>query len=373
MKKMNERLRNGLVNIGLVVMSVLVFFVILEGYFAVFNPQIYKGAGGCHPFFQYDEMLGWVSKPNAEGIYGMTEEYTTCVKINSKGLRDREYDYKKLGGIKRIVVLGDSMTWGVGVEEKEIFTEVLEDNFLKNIQVINMGAACYGNDQELLFLREEGVKYSPDLVIVAFNVNDLVNNMHYIQSFQYKPMFVLDAENKLILTNVPVPQKSFLSFGMFLYTHSHTFNFLFERLQSRGILDRLIKKVFSKKDASTTNVSYITERQNGYNLTKAILKEIDTVAEANNAKTMIVIIPSRTQVKNKNCDPEINGVLVDFGKESNIPVLDLLPEFRNHAENGEQIYFEFDCHWNANGHKLTAELIYDKLIEEELIPLGGEE
>jgi hypothetical protein len=37
---MNERLRNGLLNLGLVVASVVVFFVIAEGYFAVFNPQI---------------------------------------------------------------------------------------------------------------------------------------------------------------------------------------------------------------------------------------------------------------------------------------------------------------------------------------------
>ena len=373
MKKMNERLRNGLVNIGLVVMSVVVFFVVLEGYFAVFDPQIYKGPGGRLPFFQHDEMLGWVCKPNAEGIYGMTEEYTIHVKINSKGLRDREYNYSKPDGIKRIVVLGDSFTWGIGVEDKERYTEILEDSLLKNIQVMNMGAAGYGNDQELLFLREEGVKYSPDVVIVAFYHNDLTNNMHSFQYFQYKPMFVLDAENKLILTNVPVPQKGFLSFGMLLYTHSHTFHFLFERLQSRGILDKLIKMVFGKKDASTTNVSYITERQNGYNLTKAILREIDAVAEANNAKTMIVIFPFRAHVKNKNCDPEINGALVDFGKESNIPVLDLLPEFREHAKNGEQLYFKNDSHWNANGHRLAAELIYDKLIEEQLIPLGGEE
>ena len=110
----------------------------------------------------------------------------------------------------------------------------------------------------------------------------------------------------------------------------------------------------------------------GWNLTKAILKEIDTVAEANNAKTFVVIIPTREQV-NKNWDSEINGVLVDFCKESNIPVLDLLPEFRKHAQNGEQLYFKIDRHWNANGHKLAAELIYDKLIEEQSIPLGGEQ
>nr|QNO54916.1 hypothetical protein PADEGAKA_00018 [Methanosarcinales archaeon ANME-1 ERB7] len=109
----------------------------------------------------------------------------------------------------------------------------------------------------------------------------------------------------------------------------------------------------------------------GWNLTKAILKEINTVAKANNGETLIIIIPTREQVY-KNRDSEINGALVAFGKENDITVLDLLPKFREHAKNGEQLHFEIDRHWNANGHKLAAELIYDKLIEEELIPLGGE-
>lgn len=61
---MNERLRKGLLNLGLVVASVVVFFVIAGGYFAVFNPQIQPIEGvednftSWGDFFQYDEMLG---------------------------------------------------------------------------------------------------------------------------------------------------------------------------------------------------------------------------------------------------------------------------------------------------------------------------
>ena len=115
---MNERLRNGLLNLGLVVASVVVFFVIAEGYFAVFNPQIssieeVEGSfTSWKDFFQYDEMLGWGNKPNVEGVYVRKKEWKTQIRINSKGLRDLDYDYKKPEGIKRIVVLGDSFTWG---------------------------------------------------------------------------------------------------------------------------------------------------------------------------------------------------------------------------------------------------------------------
>lgn len=389
---MNEKLRNGLVNLGLVVLSVVVFFVLLEGYFAVFDPQI-PGVKYPHnpSFYHYDETLGSVCKPNTEGIFA-SSEFTTHVKINSKGLRDREYNYNKPDGIKRIVVLGDSTTWGIGVEDEERFTEVLEDSLLKDVQVINMGVSGYGNDQELLTLKSEGVKYDPDLVIVVFSFgNDVSDNMNSAG----KPMFVLNVDNELILTNVPVSRKSnatdkqnnlFVSFQRFFQKHSHTYHFAFNRLMTNPIGKNLLVTLLAKLGLTEEygrwynlfSNTYTPELQYGWNLTEAILKEIDVIAKENNAKTLIVLSTLQFQVYDDGImthDFNIskpNDILVDFGKENNIPALDLLPEFRKHAENGEQLHFYKDGHWNANGHKLAAELIYDKLIEEQLIPLGGE-
>ena len=395
---MNERLRNGLLNLCLVVASVLVFFVILEGYFALFNPQIQ--AGSC----QYDEILGWEHKPNFDGIR-VTKEFETHIKINSNKLRDKNYDYEKPDGIKRIVVLGDSFTEGAQVEENERFTEVLESSLLKNIQIINTGVSGYGNNQELLFLKNEGMKYNPDIVLVAFCIgNDVSDNMGNVTAWdptQGRPVFILN-DNELTLTNVPVPQKkrenvtSFLRFKRYMARHFHSYAFTSTKISMNPNLLSFFKKIGiagairenpPRKPVLYSN-TYTPKLHYGWNLTKAILKEIDVVAKENNSKTLIVLIPNKEQVYKENWDrikryyslndqnynlSKPNDVLVEFGKESDIPVLDLLPEFREHAKNGEQLYFEIDGHWNANGHKLAAELIYDKLIEEESIPLGGEE
>lgn len=393
--EMNEKLRNGLLNLGLVVASVVVFFVILEGYFAVFDPQIQsteevKGNfTSWRDFFQYDEMLGWADKPNVEGVH-VQKEWNTQIRINSKGLRDQDYDYKKPEGIKRIVVLGDSFTWGYGVEEYERFTEVLENSLLENWQVINLGNPGYGNDQELLIFKNEGVKYNPDLVVVAFYMNDIADNLAIGDHDMPRPLFVLDGDDKLILTNVSFPRKGednddnleenvilFLSFKRFMAHHSHVYAFISDRIVHSQNLLNLFKKIgIADKRTMHRGEQALKHRielnPHGWNLTRAILEEMDAVAKTNNSKTMIIIIPTREQVY-KNWDSDINGALVDFGKENNISVLDLLPEFREHAKNGEQLYFKIDRHWNANGHKLAAELIYDKLIEEQLVPVGGEQ
>ena len=389
---MNERLRNGLVNLGLVVASVVVFLVIAEGYFAVFNPQLQSPSPpqiqhreNEFVFYQYNEVLGWKNKPNAEGFLTMPDS-KTYIRINSKGLRDREYEYKKPNEIKRIVVLGDSFTWGYGVEDKERYSEILEDD-LEDCQVINMGVTGYGTDQELLTFKTEGVKYSPDLVIVAFQIgSDIVNNANVIQYTYPKPLFVLDKRGKLNLTNTPVPRKedwikrweienectknlTFLdSFKRFTAKHSHTYKFVADKIVSNPALLEVFKKIGIVHKETFARGGYT---QYTWDLTNTLLKEIDTAAKENGAKTLIVIVPNKEQVY-KHIDLKLNEMLIDFGKENNIPALDCLPEFREHAKNGEQLYFKNDSHWNANGHKLAAELIYDKLIEEELISLGGE-
>ena len=156
-------------------------------------------------FYEYDRYLGWKNKPLAEGSLTMPAS-TTMVKINSKGLRDKEYSYEKPAGTTRILVLGDSFTWGYGVETDDIFTEQLETMFDGSVDVINAGVTGYGTDQELLFLEREGIKYSPDVVVVALASNDFMfDNLHNRHGYYPKPFFTME-NGQLTATNVPLPE-----------------------------------------------------------------------------------------------------------------------------------------------------------------------
>ena len=66
--------------------------------------------------YLFDRRLGWRNIPNWEAT---TENRK--LKINSRGLRDREYSLQKPPGTKRILVLGDSYVWGYGVSNEERF------------------------------------------------------------------------------------------------------------------------------------------------------------------------------------------------------------------------------------------------------------
>jgi hypothetical protein len=82
------------------------------------EPVIPRGIG------RFNEMLGWSLKPRAEGISNRTG-YEITYRINSKGLRDDETTYEKPEGTFRIVLLGDSRTFGYGVPIEKHFSTLL--------------------------------------------------------------------------------------------------------------------------------------------------------------------------------------------------------------------------------------------------------
>ena len=407
---MNVKFRNGLVNMGLVVMSVVVILIISEVCLGLFLPQ--PRYGWPQGLFMNDDELDFELTPNFTGIFEGTE-FKSHTDINSKGLRDVEHTYKKSNGVFRILGLGDSFTFGLGVEFNESCLSVLEKrlnagNKSKNYEIIKAGVPGYGTDNELAYLKTKGIKYDPNLIIMLYYLNDIYNNVGVSDRTTMNGYLVMAKWNNQEMN----PQQKILAY---LRIHSHSYN-LFMRAQSNSRLHKYVHS-FGKtigmasnsyRNASNINIYNISESEwdfaqsiiwlyynnypssfdDGYNLTKKLLKNVGTISSEHDAETLIVIIPSKEQVypnywnkavKQWDINPDDynlskpSDILLEFGKENGIIVLDLLPEFRKHAEKGEQLYFHNNDHWNSNGHKLAAELVYIKLIEEQLIPLGGEE
>jgi len=108
-----------------------------------------------------DPMLRYVPMPGSPGV-------------NSLGLRDREHRIEKDG--PRVMVLGDSIAWGFcnwdgPLELSQGFPWVLEEEL--GIEVINLGVSGYDTAQEVRLLEVGGLRYEPDVVLIASTPNDV--------------------------------------------------------------------------------------------------------------------------------------------------------------------------------------------------------
>ncbi|TAN51583.1 MAG: SGNH/GDSL hydrolase family protein, partial [Rhodospirillales bacterium] len=109
---------------------------------------------------------------------------------NNHGWRDRNRSFDKPSGVFRILVLGDSNTFGAIVPAEKVYTTQLEDKLRAEgfaVEIVNMSYGGWSTDQELEAFINEGRKYQPDLVVVQFTVNDIGENLNAAGGNRLKP------------------------------------------------------------------------------------------------------------------------------------------------------------------------------------------
>ena len=132
---------------------------------------------GTPGFFLSDPVRGQRLAASYEGWFAGAP-----VRINTLGFRDsREYTIEKAPGTFRILVLGDSVTFGHGATFETTYPYLLEQRLRSwrsdvRWEVWNLGVPGYNTRQELLYLQEVGRRFQPDLVVVGFYPNDFIGN-----------------------------------------------------------------------------------------------------------------------------------------------------------------------------------------------------
>ena len=96
---------------------------------------------------------------------------------NSAGFRGRHYNQTKPDSVWRIVAIGDSVTYGLGVEASEAFPGLLEARLNQtadeSVEVLNFGPPGYNTFQASTLLQTRAIQYEPDLVVLTFTPDDV--------------------------------------------------------------------------------------------------------------------------------------------------------------------------------------------------------
>jgi hypothetical protein len=152
----------------------LCFFVLAEGFFRVHT----FGWQGLSPRYNPAHLFfpsSGFTRNEATYTYlnpGDSLHAGVRVRLNSRGFRDREHSIEKPPGVFRIVAIGSSVTFGLGVEQSARFLDVLERKLNesralgKTVETISLAIPGYKFRDMLAVLRDEGMRYDPDLILV---------------------------------------------------------------------------------------------------------------------------------------------------------------------------------------------------------------
>lgn len=294
-----------------------------------------------------------VGKRSGNVVLHQTPEFAHRAVLNSIDLRDEEIG-PKLPGEIRILAIGDSFTYGLGVEEGETYVRrtesLLRARFAApggdSIRVINGGVGG-GPGRQAAWLRETGVELEPDVVVLGFYVgNDLYDDLAWERG---DPM---NADRKGV--------RSLLSKSMFL-------DWAWSRLVAIDRVDRWLFRYGARK---SPRGMYLVDQpeleQRAWETTLDRIEEIAETAARAGAQTLVMIIPTSNQVRRPDefetgSDPRLpNRILTDRLDRARIPHLDLLDTLTK-EDAGNRLYFRRDIHWTPAGHHVAATLLAERI------------
>lgn len=302
--------------------------------------------------WKHDALLGWAHRPGQIGAFE-TAEFVTHVRINSRGLRDGEHPYERTDARRRILVLGDSFAWGYGVEDADRFSEVLEAS--SGVETINAGVSGYSTDQELLWLKSEGIKYNADLVLLVYcNNDDEMNHLERVYYVYNKPRFVIE-HGALALKGVPVPGPSLLRKAeLGLQRHSAFYHL------SRWALAARFSPENGETYAEPSGESRTGDPEKPFEITVALLHEIERAAKSSGAEFMIVA----TNMSSDRRIGEAYRRIVDTMKAEGFRTIDV--QSCRGFDPGMMTY-SVDGHWNKAGHGFVADTIWNYIRDGHLL------
>ncbi|MBI1976647.1 MAG: hypothetical protein HYS56_03975 [Candidatus Omnitrophica bacterium] len=290
--------------------------------------------------------------------------------------RETEVSLEKQNGLCRILALGDSFTEGKGVNDHETFCSRLEEYLNadkknnRKYEVLNSGVDSYAPVLEYLYLKTDGIRFNPDLVLLFFDMSDLANTNGYLKRT------VWDQEGNIIAVS---PQRQ--SWGerarRFITTHFYyAGNWL-----SRSLLAKQKNNAIGRTpEEEIFQFALAADQKPWEKEWKAVEEHINWVyrfCQGRNIRFGLVIYPWGFQVndsewaegrkefnipQNYTAPADLSFMLQDrFKKE--FPVLNLFPSFRSYS--GEKLlYYKKDMHWTPEGHDLVARRLFEFLNED---------
>lgn len=132
-----------------------------------------------------EEMYMDTRKPNTSSINNHFSDSLppTRTEINSEGFRDDHFNISKPSNQFRIVAIGDSFTIGMGLNDSQRYSEILEkkldESMEKDVKVLNMGLGGAGMKDYYQILYNKGTRYDPDMVIIGQTLNDAVSRENH--------------------------------------------------------------------------------------------------------------------------------------------------------------------------------------------------
>ena len=261
---------------------------------------------------------------------------------------------------KRVFVLGDSFTYGIGVQDHETFCARVEQ-LDPRLELVNGGVNGYGTAQQLVMLREDGPRLRPDAVLVAFFWND-VGNSYNREHPRFRLFDGVLRDPDPVPVAAPGPGRGD---RRKLLRHSYAYRFASDRLK----MIRYWWKVALGVAIEESDFVSAADRAEAWELEAALVREIRDEAARLGARTILTAIPDQVRIEPETrvvgldpADYDVDDHIFAIARELDVAVIDLAPALRAAAQtDSAPLYYRKDRHLTVRGNEVVARALQEAL------------
>jgi hypothetical protein len=349
-----------------VLLSLLVAFAVAEVAVRYFSPQeVGPVRFACLP------ELGHIPVPGQQGERRFPGVFAFRYSNNSLGWRGRrEYQEKKQTDY-RVLFLGDSFTYGLGVNDDQTFAAQIEKGLRADrlsVEVMNAGAPGKGTDYALKCFQTVGRKFHPDLTVLGFFCNDFQDNARgeYYNigrrgELQVKPLNCNRGTIKTLIDHMPA------------------YNWLISWSQAANLVKQAGVEALinwgrkSGPDATNGLVVAYEQRASGHAtaankpLTRTYVEQLHAAVKRAGGELMICYIPMSQEVLDYRRTRTISAderAIQRLAADNGMTLWSLTPLLAHSGQSIQRLYYQ-EGHWTAAAHAMAAQSL-SRLIQSGL-------
>ncbi|MDH5741707.1 MAG: SGNH/GDSL hydrolase family protein [Nitrospira sp.] len=309
-------------------------------------------------WYEPSELYGHQLVKNFEGLGPLHIPVT----INSDGFRSIDHRTSKDNQIIRILGLGDSFTFGWGVSLEQTYLKRLEATLPQiighTVETINTGVPGWGLNQYYICLKEFGLQYSPDIVVIGYFLDDL--NGPPTAKPESAVNFQWEADGLIQMRGGSL-------------RHIRLFNF-FTSIAEQIKYKNRSKRIAHLHDAQARQVEltkypHFLVADPGKEATdehsqflKEHLLRINTLVTTHGASLIILFIPDYAQLFHPEFQ-HINRLLHAMSSELGITFLDMTPIYEATEQFRPNYHWPLDGHTNEVGHQPITDALLPVICE----------
>ena len=347
-----------------------ILILLMEGVPSLFFPQNLRGEKVIgDSFFYWDEVLGFSYTPSSKWRFSHPE-YNVEYTINKEGFRDRKkHPVPKPDSTLRVLLVGDSFTFGQAVPYNQIWPVLVERHLKKKgydqIDLVKAGIQGMDTRSEFLLIQRLLKKYDCDVVVVGFLINDLYTNSLY-------GIDDLGEISNGASKNVKEQSKESWNRSMkkVFIENDEKQNFHLLTLAKRLALssDELYCKLYmaTPNRGEWFNMPLSETSKKQVEVTEIIFNKIAEYCRSLNTKLIVFSIPQQFQVLYNSKSQDIDVYLYDkhFAKFATENGFDWIASLRGFKEQrfDEDLFYRHDGHLNQKGNEAAAEIFIQEIL-----------